>query len=57
MSAYFIDYEKIDQIESEEQDTEQIVLKSQDEYSQNQETDTLEGQGRVKSKDNYLPKI
>lgn len=57
----FIDYDKIDMVEREEQDVENMHLNMNDEGEENErddaEADTLQAQSRKTSKENYLPKI
>lgn len=58
-ATQFIDYDKIDQVEREEEDTQQIMIQESQGEGANlgSQVDTLESQSRVQSKDNYLPQI
>lgn len=56
-ATQFIDYDKIDQVEREEEDNQQILIQQAQEEGGISQVDTLESQSRVQSKDNYLPQI
>ena len=55
--AQFIDYDKIDQVERDEEDAQQIMVQQTQEDGGISQADTLESQSRVQSKENYLPQI
>lgn len=56
-ATQFIDYDKIDQVEREEEDNQQIMIQQAAEDGGMSNVDTLESQSRVQSKENYLPQI
>ena len=56
-ATQFIDYDKIDQVERDEEDAQQIMVQQAQEDGGISQADTLESQSRVQSKENYLPQI
>lgn len=53
-STVFVDYDRIDVVEQEEQENGQLLSSTELESTQGTEIDTLNSQSRVTSKDQYL---
>lgn len=56
-ATQFIDYDKIDQVEREEEEGQQIMIQQSADDGGSSQADTLESQSRVQSKENYQPQI
>lgn len=52
-ATQFIDYDKIDLVEREEEEGQQIMLQQNADDAGISQVDTLESQSRVQSKENY----